>query len=219
MAHCCNSDDMCMLADCWGADVGRNGVQDDTHKCCVRDSGTVHEHADRFCVVRSSKDKNAYPRDRGIASEIMIYTELVNKAIDIAYAAHHGQKDKAGRPYFVHVMHVAEQMDDEYSTCAALLHDTLEDTELDSRVLEREFPSGVVEAVKLLTHKGDTDYLDYVREVKKNTIARKVKAADLEHNLDEARFAGCSEKLKVAAGRRREKYLDALEILRRSEDS
>ena len=218
MAHCCNSDDMCMPAHRCGADAGRNGVQDDTHKCCVRDSGTVHEHADRFCVVRSSKDKNAYPRDRGIASEIMIYTELVNKAIDIAYAAHHGQKDKAGRPYFVHVMHVAEQMDDEYSTCAALLHDTLEDTDVKAEELERIFPREVMDAVKLLTHEHG-EYMDYVREVKKNTIARKVKAVDLEHNLDEARFAGCSDKLKVAAGRRREKYLDALEILRRSEDS
>ena len=148
----------------------------------------------------------------------MIYTELVNKAIDIAYAAHHGQKDKAGRPYFVHVMHVAEQMDDEYSACAALLHDTLEDTDVKAEELERIFPREVIDAVKLLTHEHG-EYMDYVREVKKNTIARKVKAADLEHNLDEARFAGCSDKLKVAAGRRREKYLDALEILRRSEDS
>ena len=69
MAHCCNNDDMCMLADCWGADACRNGVQDDTHKCCVGDSRTVHEHADRFCVVRSPKDKNAYQRDRGIEAK------------------------------------------------------------------------------------------------------------------------------------------------------
>ena len=147
----------------------------------------------------------------------MIYSELVNKAIDIAYAAHHGQKDKAGRPYFVHVMHVAEQMDDEYSACAALLHDTLEDTYLDPRVLD-EFPSEVVDAVKLLTHKHG-DYMDYVREVKRNPVARKVKTADLEHNLDERRFAGCSERQQESARKRRKKYLAALDILRRSEDS
>ena len=143
----------------------------------------------------------------------MIYTALVNRAIDIAYEYHHGQKDKSGRPYFVHVMHVAEQMDDEYSACAALLHDTLEDTELKADVLEREFPGEVVEAVKLLTHKESTDYFDYVREVKKNPIARKVKLADLAHNLDMSRFDGCSENLIESARKRSSKYLEALRIL------
>ncbi len=144
----------------------------------------------------------------------MIYTELVNKAIDIAYEAHHGQKDKAGRPYFVHVMHVAEQMDDEYSTCAALLHDTLEDTDIDSEILEREFPREVVDAVKVLTRRKDTDYFDYVREVKKNPIARKVKRADLAHNLDAARFDGTG---RVQSERHKQKYTQALEIINNSQ--
>ena len=143
----------------------------------------------------------------------MIYTALVNRAIDLAYEYHHGQKDKSGRPYFVHVMHVAEQMDDEYSACVALLHDTLEDTELKAEVLEREFPGEVVEAVKILTHKSGTDYFDYVREVKKNPIARKVKLADLAHNLDISRFDGCSENLIESARKRSSKYLEALRIL------
>lgn len=143
----------------------------------------------------------------------MIYSELVNIAIDLAYSAHHGQKDKAGRPYFVHVMHVAEQMDDEASTCAALLHDTLEDTDMNPGLLERVFPREVAEAVKLLTHKDGTDYFEYVREVKKNPIARKVKLADLAHNLDMSRFDGCSEYLQEKALRRREKYQEAMRIL------
>ena len=143
----------------------------------------------------------------------MIYTALVNRAIDIAYEYHHGQKDKSGRPYFVHVMHVAEQMDDEFSTCAALLHDTLEDTDLDPAVLERDFPREVAEAVKILTHKSGTDYFDYVREVKKNPIARKVKLADLAHNLDMSRVDGCGESLIESAGKRSSKYLEALRIL------
>ena len=143
----------------------------------------------------------------------MIYTALVNRAIDIAYEYHHGQKDKSGRPYFVHVMHVAEQMDDEYSTCAALLHDTLEDTELEAEVLEREFPPEVVEAVKLLTHDKNSDYFEYVRQVAQNPIARKVKLADLRHNLDLSRFDGCSERMIASARKRSEKYREALRIL------
>ena len=143
----------------------------------------------------------------------MIYSALTNKAVDIAYDAHHGQRDKAGRPYFLHVVHVAEQMNDEFSTCAALLHDTLEDTDLTVEFLEREFPREVVEAVKLLTHREGTDYFSYVRQVKRNPIARKVKLADLQHNLDGSRFSGCDETLIEEAQRRKAKYLKALEIL------
>ena len=145
----------------------------------------------------------------------MIYTELTNKAIDLAYEHHHGQKDKAGRPYIVHVLHVAEQMDDEFSTCAALLHDTLEDTDLKPEVLEREFPREVVDAVKLLTRQEGTDYFEYVRKVSHNPIARKVKLADLAHNLDSSRFVAHNNRQDERA----EKYRKALEILRRSEGS
>ena len=56
----------------------------------------------------------------------MIYTELTIKAMNLAYAAHHGQFDKGGVPYIFHPIHLAEQMDDEVSTCVALLHDTVE---------------------------------------------------------------------------------------------
>lgn len=139
----------------------------------------------------------------------MFYSELVNKAIDLAYEYHHGQRDKAGRPYFVHVLHVAEQMDDEISTCAALLHDTLEDTRLPLATLEREFPREVVEAVKTLTHKPHTDYFAYIEDVKRNPIARKVKLADLAHNLDGSRFQHHDER----QAKRAEKYRKALQIL------
>ena len=57
----------------------------------------------------------------------MIYTELTREAMNIAYKAHHKQKDKGGFPYINHPFHLAEQMDDEYSTCVALLHDVVED--------------------------------------------------------------------------------------------
>lgn len=64
---------------------------------------------------------------------IMIYTELTNKALTIAYRAHHGQLDKSGIPYIFHPVHLAEQMKDEISVCVALLHDVLEDTDVPKR--------------------------------------------------------------------------------------
>ncbi len=149
----------------------------------------------------------------------MIYSELVNKAIDLAYEYHHGQRDKAGRPYFSHVWHVAEQMDDEYSVCVALLHDTLEDTHIDPAYLEEIFPSEVVEAVKVLTHDDNVSYVEYIREVAKNPLARKVKLADLEHNLDLSRFEGCGEWRMEKARKRRSKYEEAKRILLEEENS
>lgn len=142
----------------------------------------------------------------------MIYTELTNKALLIAYAAHAGQLDKCGAPYIFHPAHVAEQMDDEVSTCVALLHDVVEDSDVTLDDLAREFPPEVVEGVRLMTHDPAVDYLDYVRAIKGNPVAEKVKLADLAHNSDQTRFAGhpvAPEELE----RRRRKYDAAQEIL------
>ena len=43
----------------------------------------------------------------------MIYTPLTNKAMKLAYRAHHGQTDKCGQPYIFHPYHLAEQMKEE----------------------------------------------------------------------------------------------------------
>ena len=120
----------------------------------------------------------------------MIYTPLTIRAMQIAYDAHHGQADKAGVPYIFHPLHLAEQMEDEISCCVALLHDTVEDTDVTLEALAAEFPSEVVEAVRLLTHAPGTTYFDYVRAIRTNPIAVKVKLADLNHNSDTTRFAG-----------------------------
>ena len=138
----------------------------------------------------------------------MIYTELTIKAMNLAYHAHHGQFDKGGVPYIFHPIHLAESMDDEISTCVALLHDTVEDTDMTLAQLAQEFPKEVVEAVALLTHAGDVEYFDYNRAIKQNPIAVKVKLADLRHNGDPTRI--CNQGNQE---RRRVKYAAARKIL------
>ena len=142
----------------------------------------------------------------------MIYTALTKAAMEIAYRAHHGQLDKSGAPYIFHPIHLAEQMDDEYSCCVALLHDTVEDTEVTLEELKAIFPKEVTDAVALMTHEKGTDYFDYVRTIKENPIARKVKLADLAHNSDQTRCIGSnlSEERKAAW---RAKYEKATKIL------
>lgn len=147
----------------------------------------------------------------------MIYTPLTNKAMKLAYAAHHGQLDYNGVPYIFHPLHLAEQMDDEISCCAALLHDVVEDTPVTMDELAAEFPPEVVEAVALLTHGGDAEsnnltYFDYVREIKKHPIARKVKLADIAHNSDQSRCVG-SGLTEKQLSYWKEKYAKAKAIL------
>ena len=141
----------------------------------------------------------------------MLYSALINKAIDIAYSAHQGQKDKSGRPYFLHPVVVASQMDTESEVCVALLHDVIEDTDVTLGELQTIFPEEITQAVKVLTHKEGVDYLDYIREIKSNPIARKVKLADLNHNSDITRLD--SPEQIEAFNKRRQKYELAKQIL------
>jgi len=119
----------------------------------------------------------------------MIYTPLTIKAMKIAYDAHQGQFDKSGVPYIFHPYHLAEQMDDEISCAAALLHDVVEDTDVTLEDLKKEFPTEVTDAISLLTHNESDEYLDYVRKLKNNPVAKKIKLADLTHNSDDTRNA------------------------------
>lgn len=70
---------------------------------------------------------------------------------------------KGGLPYVFHPWHLAEQMDDEISTIAALLHDVVEDTDWTLEQLEAEgFPPESMEALGLLTHPEGQPYMEYV---------------------------------------------------------
>lgn len=140
----------------------------------------------------------------------MIYTHLTSEAMKIAYAAHHGQVDKGGIPYIFHPYHLAEQMKDEYSTCVALLHDVVEDTDVTLEDLAKTFPKEVIDAIRVMTHRKDEPYLEYVARVKTNPIAKAVKLADLLHNSDESRLPNADE---ATLSYFREKYRKAFEIL------
>lgn len=143
----------------------------------------------------------------------MIYTKLTNKAMKLAYDAHHGQTDVNGIPYIFHPYHLAEQMSDEITTCVALLHDVVEDTHVTMEELEAEFPSEVTDALRLLTHKDSTDYFDYIRAIKSNPVAKTVKLADLSHNQDESRITDPQAVPQKRLDHWRFKYKKAREIL------
>ena len=123
----------------------------------------------------------------------MYYSDLVRKAALIIFEAHKEDKDKSGYPYFMHPMTLALQFDDEASVCVALLHDFIEDhgDVYSFESLRKEgFGEEIIEALRLLTHEEGVDYMDYVRAIKPNPIARRVKIADLRHNSDQRRLGG-----------------------------
>ena len=139
----------------------------------------------------------------------MINTKLTRKAMIIAYNAHQNQFDKANVPYIYHPIHIAEQMDTELECIVALLHDVVEDTDITFNDLEKDFPKEVIDLLKILTHDKKIDYIEYIKKVKTNPIATKIKIADLKHNSDITRL----ENITTTDLKRIEKYKKALEIL------
>lgn len=141
----------------------------------------------------------------------MIYTTRTKKALKLCFEAHRDQLDKSGMPYVFHPFHLAEQMDTEEKVVVALLHDVVEDTDYTIEDLsEMGFGKEIIDAITLLTHAPDVEYMDYVRNIKKNPIAKAVKLADLAHNSDPTRL----EVLDEYAVKRNEKYSKAIALLK-----
>ena len=117
------------------------------------------------------------------------------KVLEFAMQKHDGQVDKSGKPYILHPMEVALFLYKESDKIVALLHDVLEDTDA---TVEDLVAIGLydceVEAIKLLTKPRKEDYMHYVRRVAENPIARRVKMADLRHNMDISRLNVVTER-------------------------
>ena len=82
-------------------------------------------------------------------------TKLIMKAYNLADGKHKNQCRKSGEPYIIHPMNVAYiladiGLDDE-TICAALLHDTVEDTDVTDEDLRREFGEDVANMVAGVT--------------------------------------------------------------------
>ena len=140
----------------------------------------------------------------------MIYTDMTKKALKLSFEAHKDQIDKSGMPYVYHPFHLAEQMKDEDTTIVALLHDVVEDTYITvDDIRKMGFNEEVCEALKLMTHDDNVPYIEYVKKLKSNPIAKAVKIADLAHNSDLTRLDIVDEKALM----RVEKYKRAMEQL------
>ena len=136
--------------------------------------------------------------------------EKVKFAYFIAERAHSRQFDKAGTPYIEHPVRVCEKMRGNDCKIAALLHDTIEDTFVTKELIDELFGVVIGLAVDLLTRKPGESYMEFINRMcvpdfsekppyvcqwmeRSYEIARLVKIADLEDNMNLGRLSEVTE--------------------------
>lgn len=138
---------------------------------------------------------------------------MLEKAILLAATAHAGQQDKAGHPYILHPLRVMLAMKTEPEMIAGVLHDVIEDTHITPDDLRKQgFSDEVIDAVQHLSKQDQEDYEAFIERVCHNFIARKVKLADLEDNMDIRRLKE-QDYLNESDVRRLKKYYRAWKSL------
>jgi len=122
----------------------------------------------------------------------MNYNITLQKAIALAVTAHNEQYREDGSPYILHLLRVMFRMETVLGKIVAVLHDILEDTnililEVIRRIgLASKEPSGqeVMGLLNRLTGRKDVKYGDYIDNISKCKLAREIKMADLQDNLN-----------------------------------
>lgn len=122
----------------------------------------------------------------------------VLKAYQYAKKLHSGQKRESGEEYITHPLTVAYTLSlmkaDKNTLCAALLHDTIEDTEIEKEDIARDFNPEVAELVDGVTklskmnfsNKQDRNYANtrkIITSVTKDARVILIKLADRLHNM------------------------------------
>lgn len=142
-------------------------------------------------------------------------TERIQKAYAFAAKAHEGQKRKTGEDYITHPVAVAEKLldfgADEESIIAALLHDTVEDTEATLEIVEKEFGKDVANIVDGLTKFEkhifeDTEDLDekietirkWLQAMNSDLRIAIIKLADRLDNLDSLNIFRAEKRMRIS---------------------
>jgi len=139
-----------------------------------------------------------------------IHISTLTKAITLAALHHDGQTDKGGNPYILHPLRLMLQAVTDEERIVALLHDIVEDTPITLDDLQAEgFSSTIIAAIDCLTKRPIEPYEQFIKRIKGNDLARRVKILDLEDNSDLTRIDSPSDE----DHRRLEKYRKALDAL------
>lgn len=140
-------------------------------------------------------------------------TTLLQKAFDFAAEAHSGQKRRSGEPYLVHCLEVAKILTkmkmDSGSIIAAVLHDTIEDSDVTKEDVEKEFGAEVADIVDGVTKLSKLQFSN--KEVRQAENYRKmilamsrdirvilVKLADRLHNMRTLNYMSEAKQMLIA---------------------
>ncbi|WP_442905106.1 GTP pyrophosphokinase [Haladaptatus sp. ZSTT2] len=107
------------------------------------------------------------------------------------------------------------ETESETERIVAVLHDVVEDTDYTIEAIEETFGSMVRAAVDALTKRMGENYTEFIERVAENPIARRVKIADLENNMDLTRLSEVND--SVVENQR--KYHDAWVKLNRNKNA
>jgi len=125
--------------------------------------------------------------------------ERIYRAYDMSEAAHSGQERDSGEPYFLHPLHVATTIAEDYnlnpdSVIAALLHDVVEDSGTSLSKIKAEFGAKVAELVEGLTKLREfkvppalrqaENYRKFVISISKDIRVLIIKLVDRAHNIE-----------------------------------
>jgi HD domain len=135
--------------------------------------------------------------------------DLIGRAYDVAARCHQGQKRRSGDPYITHPVAVATILAglgtvDDQMLCAAILHDTVEDTPYTMPELRRDFGAGTAVMVAQLTA---LDRLRYSHGEVAKTLATigsvdtrvvVLKLADRLHNMQTVQYVPRAKQLRKA---------------------
>lgn len=139
---------------------------------------------------------------------------LLERAIVIALESHQGQTDKAGKAYILHPLRVMLAMKVEEEMIVAVLHDAVEDSNVTLEDLKSQgFPGEIIDAIACIAKKSGEPYFDYIQRIRNNSLASRVKIADLLDNMNLQRIPNP----KQDDFDRVEKYKKALAILQDEE--
>ncbi|MGZ5366230.1 MAG: RelA/SpoT family protein [Aeromicrobium sp.] len=135
----------------------------------------------------------------------------IQRAYDIAERMHEGQKRKSGDPYITHPLAVATILAELGMTaptlCAALLHDTVEDTPYTLDELKRDFGDEVLHLVDGVTKLDKVKYGDSAQSdtIRKMVVAMSrdirvlvIKLADRLHNMRTLRYLRQDKQERIA---------------------
>jgi len=115
-------------------------------------------------------------------------TDFIAKAVNFATMKHLGQKDDDGNDYYMShlhpvMLHIHLLTKDCEVIAAAVLHDTLEDTDTSYEELEKEFGKRVADLVNEVTHEGEADNHGFYFPRLKSKEAILIKLIDRASNI------------------------------------